>query len=152
MRITGWKKSFAITALLVCGSAAHHAMAAPPGYRAGQLSAAQVLMLPKFCWWEFDARYAQTSQLIQNCGPMMNHYCSGEMYFIQSKDLSKRESERLGLLGRALTDAEYTLKGMQAYPACSIRGHVTRKYNEMRGAYIRYGRPMPPSILSRPTK
>ncbi|MBK8992648.1 MAG: hypothetical protein IPM40_13620 [Gammaproteobacteria bacterium] len=152
MKQVNMAQILATLALFLCASIAGSAIGAPPGYRAGQASAAQVLMMPKFCWWEFDARYAHTQQLIQNCGPMMNHYCIAELNFIFSKDRSRPQSERLGKLGAALHETEYTLKGMTGYPACSIRGHVTRKYGEMRASFISFGRPLPPSILGAPSR
>lgn len=145
-------RTMAVIGVILCAAIVARAIAAPPGYRAGEVTALQMLTMPKFCWWEFDARYAQTQQLIRDCGVAMNHYCSGEVSFIKSRDVTKSQSERLVWLGRALADVEYTLQGMKNYPACSIRGPVTKRYNEIRASYLRLGRPMPPNILAPPPK
>lgn len=145
--------NFAIFALVLAFLAslpvAQPAYAGAPGYRAGQATAMQILALPKFCWWEYDKKYASTQQLVQNCGPYMNHYCSGEIDFMNSKDLSRAANLRLDALNRALTNTEYTLNGMQTFPACSIRSHVVKKYGEIRASYIKFGKPMPANILNR---
>ena len=137
---------------LLLAATAHTAWSQQPGDRAGQATAVEVMQLPQFCWWEFDARYARTRQLIQNCGVGMNHYCVAEVSLIRSKGRSKAEYLRKGALQHALRETEYTLQWMEQSPACSIRNHVTRKYAEIRSAHFGLGMPIPPDRFRKPSR
>jgi len=94
-----------------------------PGYRKGQASAAEVLMLPQFCWWEFNAAYKDSQSQIQNCGVGMNHYCVALLSFNRSQSTSDRV-KKIGELKGALREVEYTLGWMKrenTMDTCSIR-------------------------------
>lgn len=121
------------------------AVLAQPGYRQGQASAAEVLMLPQFCWWEFNAAYKDLGQ-IQNCGVGMNHYCVALLGFNRSQSTSDRVKKIQGLKG-ALREVEYTLGWMKrenTMDTCSIREHVLQSYKKVRLAFPNAGMPVPP--------
>lgn len=155
MTTTKWTGTLTRLVCTACIATSAHVSAQnriPAGYRAGQATPIQILQLPKFCWWEYDAKYAATYGLVQNCGVYVNHYCSGEVDFLNSKDASKPMDARFAALQRALTNTEYTLNGTRDHPSCSIRPYVARKYQEIRAAYVRFGRPMPPSVVAAPKR
>jgi hypothetical protein len=117
-----------------------------PGYRKGQASAAEVLMLPQFCWWEFNAAYKDSERQIQNCGVGMNHYCVALLGFNRSQSTPDRGRKIQGLQG-ALREVEYTLGWMKrnnTMDTCSIRDHVLQSYTKVRLAFPNAGMPVPP--------
>jgi hypothetical protein len=116
-----------------------------PGYRQGQASAAEVLMLPQFCWWEFNAAYKDLGGF-QNCGVGMNHYCVALLSFNRSQSTSDR-GKKIAELKGALREVEYTLGWMKrenTMGTCSIREHVLQSYKKVRLAFPNAGMPVPP--------
>ena len=107
------------------------ALAGQPGYRQGKATASEVLMLPRFCWWEYNAAYKDTQLEIRNCGPGMNHYCSALVKFSRAERMSDR-FKRIDTLNSVLRDVEYTLGWMKDYPGCSIRQNVLQNYSRVR--------------------
>jgi hypothetical protein len=118
-----------------------------PGYRQGQASAGEVLMLPRFCWWEYNAAFKDTALEIQGCGVGMNHYCSALVEFNRAKSTLDRfkKGQKLNV---ALRGVEYTLSWMKDYPGCSIRQHVEKTYASVRMAFANAGNPVPPDRFS----
>lgn len=120
---------------------------AQPGYRQGQASASEVLMLPRFCWWEYNAAFKDTALEIQGCGVGMNHYCSALVEFNRAQSTLDR-FKKTYKLEAVLRGVEYTLGWMKEYPNCSIRQHVEQTYVRVRAAFLSVGNPMPPDRFS----
>lgn len=121
--------------------------ASEAGYRQGKASASEVLMLPRFCWWEYNPAFKDTAKEINNCGPGMNHYCQAVLEF--NRLYSTRESfRRVQHLKVALRGVEYTLGWMKDYPNCTIRQDVQQTYMRVRSAFAGVGMPVPPDRFS----
>jgi hypothetical protein len=107
-----------LVALLAANSAAF-------GDYGDGISEIERALLPKFCWVQMGSKVAKgpAFQIPPGCGPGMNHYCPGLVALIRAKSTAdKRQVGRL--LNGAAGAVEYTLKWMQDYPNCPIRGHV----------------------------
>lgn len=118
-----------------------------PGYRQGKASASEVLMLPRFCWWEYNAAFKGTELEIQRCGVGMNHYCPALVEFNRAQSTLDRFKKTQKLEG-ALRGVEYTLGWMKDSPSCSIRQHVEQTYVRVRAAFVSVGQPVPPDRFS----
>ena len=80
-----------------------------------------VATLPKFCWWLYMDNVPNTNEFnILDCGTNSNHYCPGLVHLKQA-ELEKTTNGRLGRLRRAKEDMEYTLRGTESFPQCSVR-------------------------------
>jgi hypothetical protein len=82
------------------------------------------MLLPQFCWGQYNNSNLSGPQFnITGCGAGMNHYCPALLLYgraIRNPNRGKRESELKTVLG----EVEYTLRWMQDFPGCPIRGHV----------------------------
>jgi len=114
---------------------------------AGKPSASEVLLLPGFCWEEYNPAIKNPGKEINNCGPGMNHYCSSVLEFNRSYS-SRERFRRVQHLEVALRGVEYTLGWMKNYPNCSIRQDVLQTYTRVRSAFSGVGRPVPPDLYS----
>lgn len=110
-------------------------------------SASEVLLLPGFCWGEYNPAIKNTGKGINNCGPGMNHYCPAVLEFNRSYSTRER-FRRVQHLEVALRGVEYTLGWMKNYPDCSIRQDVLQTYIRVRSAFAGVGRPVPPDRFS----
>lgn len=105
-----------------------------------------VMLLPQYCWSQYDNKF-QGPQYGFNrtlCGVGMNHYCPG-LLFYQKAQIETNPGKRAQLLKRALGAIEYTLKWMQGYPNCPIRGDVLQMQNQ-----VRMGLGLPPLLNETP--
>lgn len=103
----------------------------------------ELMSMPTFCWWEFDARYAQTVHEIRDCGPGMNHYCGAYLQYVKSRAARDRGA-KLSALRRANQEIEYTIHWMGGHPNCSIRGHVEEAYMKVRAGLAGLGDKLAP--------
>jgi hypothetical protein len=88
-------------------------------------TALELAQLPKFCYAQYQVPNATGDEFrIRDCGPAMNHYCSGLMWIIRAKAATGNKNARMTMLGRAATDITYTENGMKDYPQCPLREHV----------------------------
>ena len=92
-----------------------------------EATAAEVPLLPHFCWAQFsNARGPQFSMPPKKlCGSGTNHYCSGLANLLRAKrNISDSAKNRSANLNRAKSRTLYTVKALERYPNCPIRGHV----------------------------
>jgi hypothetical protein len=88
-------------------------------------TALELAQMPRFCYSQFQVPNATGREFrIEDCGPGMNHYCSGLMYVIRAKAVVGNKKARMDLLGHAATDIQYTENAMKDYPQCPLREHV----------------------------
>ena len=111
----------------------------------GQPSASEILLLPRWCWGQYNAAIKDTG--VGDCGPGMNHYCPALLEFNRSYS-SREQFRRVHHLKVALSGVEYTLGWMKDYPNCSIRGDVLKTYTRVRSAFVGVGMPIPPDRFS----
>jgi len=94
-------------------------------------TAIEAMMLPKFCWGQFmKNRFRGPEFRIQNCGPGMNHYCPA-LVALNRANRSFDSRTKRGYLQGARAQALYTVKAMEKYPYCPIRGQVDRTYQQI---------------------
>jgi len=92
----------------------------PPRYTASPFEVAQ---LPKFCYHQYvDGSLAGEYSIPQSCGPEMNHFCPALVFMMKAQDVKERKSERVGNMGHARTEIQYTIRGM--LPGCPIAPEV----------------------------
>ncbi|WP_346380106.1 hypothetical protein [Acidithiobacillus sp.] len=89
-----------------------------------------VMLLPQYCWSQYDAQFQGPQYGIHDCGPGMNHYCGG-LLKIQKAEREISRGQRIRWLNSALTDIHYTLRWMQNYPNCPIRNDVLQMQNRV---------------------
>lgn len=100
--------------------------------------AAEVAMLPRFCWGQYMANVDGPEFEIRDCGVYTNHYCDGLLELARAKKTFGNRNARVQHLQRAKTNTLYTLNGIIPYPACAIRSHVEttlKEVNEQLRAY-----------------
>ena len=105
-----------------------------------------VMLLPQYCWGQYDNKFRGAQYGISRslCGVGMNHYCPGLLLY-QKAQVEPDSGKRAQLLKRTLGAIEYTLKWMQDYPNCPIRGDVLQMQNQ-----VRMGLGMPPLLNETP--
>jgi len=127
-------------AVLISIAAAFPALAQPkipPKYKASPLEVAQ---LPTYCYQQYvDGSLGGFKFSIpdQSCGPAMNHYCPALVFMIQAQRQSLPKNERVGAMGHAIKEINYTIRDMK--PGCFIAKDVfdAKKRAEAMAPFIR---------------
>jgi hypothetical protein len=91
-------------------------------------SITEATLLPKFCWGQyFKERFKGPEFEIprRSCGVGMNHYCPG-LVALNRANRSFDSKMKRGYLRGAQWQVRYTVKAMEKYPNCPIRGEVMR--------------------------
>ena len=87
---------------------------AAQGYAAGT-TAVERAQLPTYCYPQYvDSKLAQQPgySIPRSCGVAMNHFCPGLIYLIRARKASDPPNIRRDNANRAITDINYTLRGM----------------------------------------
>jgi len=93
--------------------------------------AAEVLLLPKFCWSQYmnNVKGPQYSIPGNLCGVGMNHYCPALLDLNRAmKSTGEIRRQHLVVAKRGI---EYTLGWMKPYPNCPIRAQVESSQREV---------------------
>jgi len=93
-------------------------------------SPVEATLLPKFCWAQFMGnrfRGPEFSIPRDSCGPGMNHFCPG-LVALNRANRSLDNRAKRGYLQGARAQVLYTVKAMEKYPRCPIRGQVQSTY------------------------
>lgn len=93
----------------------------------------EATMLPKFCWGQFMGNRFKGPEFTiprDSCGVGMNHYCPA-LVSLNRANRSFDSRTKRGYLQGARAQALYTVKAMQKYPHCPIRGQVDRTYQQI---------------------
>jgi len=93
-------------------------------------SVTEATLLPKYCWGQFLGSKFKGPEFeipVHTCGVAMNHYCPA-LVALGRAHRAVTDRYKLGNLETAERGAVYTLRGMEKYPRCPIRGDVTRTY------------------------
>jgi len=93
-------------------------------------SVTEATLLPKFCWGQFLGNKFKGPEFEiprDTCGVGMNHYCPG-LVALGRANRSLDDKWKRGFLQGAQRGVAYTLRAMEKYPRCPIRGEVTRTY------------------------
>ena len=93
-------------------------------------SVTEATLLPKFCWGQYlGGKFKGPEFEIprDTCGVGTNHYCPA-LVALGRAHRSLSDNYKLGNLETAKRGVLYTLRGMEKYPRCPIRGHVTSTY------------------------
>lgn len=77
-----------------------------------QANVTEWMILPKYCWKQFNEKYTEPQFTITNCGGGMNHYC-GALLDLQRAKRMKTNYERKGHLVVARRETLYTLSAMK---------------------------------------
>lgn len=93
--------------------------------------ASELVLLPQFCWGQYNAQYSGGQYFPSECGPFMNHYCPALLDYNRAFREISRE-KRAHIMRTVLENMEYSIKGMKEFPACSIRQHVEKTYKRVR--------------------
>jgi hypothetical protein len=104
------------------------------------VKAVEIAQLPTFCWEGYVKGASGPQYRIdrQTCGPATNHYCPGLIELMRARG-SIDARKRLYYLNRAKGQTLYTLRGIEQYPSCSIRGHAQSTLKEIDGLLIGLG-------------
>jgi len=117
--------------LLSCALALAATATVGHGQTHKDIGAAEIAQLPPFCWEQYIKGVSGPQYRIgRDCGPATNHYCPGLVELMRAKR-SLDARKRLSYLQKAKHQTLYTLKGIERYPACSIRNHVEKTLNEV---------------------
>ena len=80
-----------------------------------------VAALPRICWWLYMDNVSNTPEYnIKDCGGYINHYCPG-LVNMKLAEREKTVAAKLGQLQAAKQNMEYTLRGTETIPECSVR-------------------------------
>ena len=93
-------------------------------------SVTEATLLPRYCWSQFlGSKFKGPEFEIprKTCGVGMNHYCPG-LVALGRANRSIDDKWRRGNLEIAEQGVAYTLRAMEKYPRCPIRGDVMRTY------------------------
>jgi len=91
-------------------------------------SVAEATLLPKYCWGKFlGEKFKGPEFTIHDCGVGMNHYCPG-LVALSRANRSVDDRTRQGYLFGAKAQVQYTVKALEKYPRCPIRGDVMRTH------------------------
>jgi len=104
-----------------------HAQGLPDPGEGWKASPAEVAQLPQYCWAQMSKQFKGPQYQIPGggaCGPGMNHYCPGLVEQLRARQSARDPKRRLGYLNHAKNRTLYTLKAMEKYPNCPIRGDV----------------------------
>ena len=114
------------------------------GYREQQgVTAAEIIMLPKFCWAQIEVPNARGPEYSpQGCGVGTNHYCPGLVKFIRAKRLADKQ-KMVAMLAGVENDIKYTEGWIKDYPKCSIRSHLESTKTELQKLRGSHGNPGP---------
>ncbi|MGA7800355.1 MAG: hypothetical protein WCC36_06050 [Gammaproteobacteria bacterium] len=96
---------------------------AAQGITSRHAPAAEVMLLPKFCWGQYF-NYSQPQYHINNCGPGINHYCQGLIFLNIGERTFDNMRKKRSMLKRAKSTFHYTQRWIKQFPNCPIRGHV----------------------------
>ena len=102
-------------------------------------SVTEATLLPKFCWGQFLGDKFKGPEFtipVATCGVGMNHYCPA-LVALGRAHRSLSDNYRLGNLEVAERGTQYTLRAMEKYPRCPIRGDVTKTYQLVERELIR---------------
>jgi hypothetical protein len=93
----------------------------------------EIAQLPPFCWEQYLDGVSGPQYRIdtQTCGPFVNHYCPGLVELMRAKASTGHSKKRLHHLKKAQHETLNTLRGLEKYPACSIRRHAENTLNEI---------------------
>ena len=103
-------------------------------------SVTEATLLPKFCWGQYLGNKFKGPEFTiprATCGVGMNHYCPA-LVALGRAHRSLSDNYKLGNLETAKRGTLYTLKAMEKYPRCPIRGDVTRTYQLIESELIRF--------------
>jgi hypothetical protein len=105
------------------------------------IKAVEIAQLPPYCWEQYLNGVSGPQYRIdtQTCGPAVNHYCPGLVELMRAKGSIGDSRKRSYHLKRAQHQTLYTLKGIEKYPACAIRGHAQKTLNEINGLLMGLG-------------
>jgi hypothetical protein len=97
------------------------------------IKAVEIAQLPPFCWEQYLDGVSGPQYRIdtQTCGPFVNHYCPGLVELMRAKASTGHSKKRLHHLKKAQHETLNTLRGLEKYPACSIRRHAENTLNEI---------------------
>jgi len=103
-------------------------------------TAIEIIRLPKFCYAQAGVPNATGPEfnLPRDCGPGVNHYCSGLIHMLRAK-ASGNKGKVLAELGLADNDIRYTEQWISNFPGCSLRDHVATSRGEVNGLLTVYG-------------
>ncbi len=116
---------------LVVGSLAEAAQPAQT-YDEWNPSQMDAALLPHFCWGppsskgHFNVTGPEFEIPKDTCGPGVNHYCGGLLFFMWANRAFGNKKLKRELLVKARDSTLYTLKGIENYPECPIREHAER--------------------------
>jgi len=93
-------------------------------------SVTEATLLPKFCWGQFMGNKFKGPEFEiprDRCGVGMNHYCPG-LVALSRANRSLDNNMKRGFLRGAERGVGYTVRAMEKYPRCPIRGQVISTY------------------------
>lgn len=103
--------------------------AAQPDLSGFRPSVMEVMLLPKYCWGQFDTRFRGPGMQAYNfpprevCGERMNHFCPA----IVSLARAKKDAGMRGYwLDVANGHIDYTLKALSEVPKCPLSSEIER--------------------------
>jgi hypothetical protein len=131
----GWKIRLMSVVILATGLAPAYSQ----NYK--DAKATEIAQLPPFCYGQvIEGASAPEFNIPRGCGPGMNHYCFALLELIRGKGTIGNRRERMTHLQLAREQTLYTLRGMEKYPHCPIRGHVENTLNEVHALMMGTGK------------
>lgn len=127
-------RNIALFVLLVLAAASVPASAQDKlqGWRPSVMEAT---LLPKFCWKQFMGdkfRGPEFEIPRATCGYGTNHYCPGLVLLNRANRTFDQKMKR-GYLWGARGQVEYTVKALEKFPRCPIRGEAQRTLHLIQG-------------------
>jgi hypothetical protein len=123
-----------VLGLLLAWSAVTMAQTAPAKKPAPDLSGfkptvTETMLLPQYCWGQFDARLQGPGMQAYNlpprevCGERMNHFCPALVSLARAKKDPKMRGYWIGV---ANDHIEYTLNALRDVPRCPLGSEIER--------------------------
>jgi hypothetical protein len=127
--------------VLACFAVLAAAAMSAYGKAVKDVKAVEIARLPTFCWEGYVEGASGPQYRIdrQTCGPATNHYCPGLIELMRAKASIGDARKRSYYLDRAKGQTLYTLRGIEQYPSCPIRGHAQDTLKEINGLLMGLG-------------
>ena len=123
MRRLAFVTAIFVTLVSFCMTARAQTML-PPG-QGFRPTPPEVVQLPKFCWGKWTNYKGPEYEISRKlCGVGTNHYCPALVELLRANRSFGNTKARRGYLGAARQGTLYTLKAIEGYPNCPIRGHA----------------------------
>lgn len=130
------KRCFCLATAVMASASAH-------GQTHRDIQAVEVAQLPAYCWSTYMKGVSGPQYSIdrRSCGPGTNHYCPALVEVIRAKRKVADRTARFRHLTEARNKTLYTIRHLEKYPGCVIRGDVDSTLREIDGMLKGYAKP-----------